>query len=44
LGGDGDFIDACIWCIAQWLGLKPIDEADRIDDWLYLPEILLPSC
>jgi hypothetical protein len=19
---------------------KPIDEADRIDDWLYLPEIL----
>jgi putative oxidoreductase len=21
-------------------GLKPIDEADRIDDWLYLPETL----
>jgi hypothetical protein len=19
---------------------KPIDEADRIDDWLYLPEVL----
>lgn len=21
---------------------KPIDEADRIDDWLYLPEVLYP--
>jgi uncharacterized membrane protein YphA (DoxX/SURF4 family) len=26
---------------AQWIRLsKPIDKADRIDDWLYLPEIL----
>ena len=23
---------------------KPIDQADRIDDWLYLPESSMPSC
>ena len=31
-------------CMAEASGkveaFKPIDEADRIDDWLYLPEVL----
>ena len=37
----GNLLVAIVTSGPQRIGVyKPIDEADRIDDWLYLPEVL----